>query len=689
MLNRCILFISLALMLFACLPIEHSYVRGQYDSRNLLNQSSAYHTHPYQCLVALNDEVDPNNTGIINVGGNGNKALCLPSNELSYLVKAKKPTKTTITKKALKIAVLFDSSYSLRKTDPSQMRFDALKTYLLALFDKVESEDITASKVEVSFFPFKYCSHADFATKLTINKDDDRTAFENKIDALIGSGNGNAGGNAASKIKALKKGELTPDTLKAYGAYGSTNYLQAFAKAKKYLSNDSGARKNIVIFSDGLPLTYNDGSIDTYNADACKLPDIKTVTAENWQGEEGAKGCVLDIFYPSSTQGECTAPTSKDGGITGRFKAYSDPMNHLLGMIQHSQQISKAKGDIHIYAVHLKVCEGLQTGEKRLCQNISKPFFESFSDGYFPASDASSIAKSFDGVLEEQSKIDYADNGLVTLESADDDCKVSNGATAIQGISSKYKESDDFSFLKAQRFIMVGAYKGKASGKKGVEFVKLDANTQVNLGLPHGEGKSLTTIRHKAGALGEKQFKICSNFEYRDSCIDNNPQALPQNKSLEVHEYTDDHSNKIYCVLPKPVTVEVVVTPTVDPLEETEPPTTVDGDNTVGVITVTVPDPTDDDNNDGGTQPENPPEEQPTNTNTGVITVTPNNPPAQPPTNPQRPPTRPNPNPPTRPNNNPAQSGDGVGQNTGGVEGRNVPASGIKVENIPNWHIEY
>lgn len=692
MLSRFIfLFVSLAFMLFACLPVEHSYVRGGYDEDNLLKKESAYHTNPYQCLVEINGEIDPDTmSDIIHVGNASGERLCLPSNELSYLVKAKKPTEMTTTTIALKIAVLFDSSYSLRKTDPKQKRFDALKTYLLALFDKVESEEIKAREVEVSFFPFKYCSHAKFKT-LTITKGDDRVAFETKIDALIGSGNGNAGGDAANKIKQLKAGTLVPKTLKAYGAYGSTNYLQAFAKAKKYLSTDSGAYKNIVIFSDGLPLTYNDGVIATYNKDECTLPKIRTVTAANWQ--EKAKDCVLNNNYPGGENDACTAPTGSDKGITTGFKAYSDPMNHLLGMIQHSQQIKKAKGDdINVYAVHLKVCDGLPVGEKHLCQNISKPFFESFSE-YFPATNAGDIAKAFDGVLKDLINVEYKDMGKVTLAPADSRCQVSSGANTIQGMSKKYDESENFSFLKTQRIIKVGEYKGKGRKTKGKSFYDdLSQAADINLGLPHQkDGRSLTTIKHKAG--GEKKFNICIDFKYKDSCVSKNPKDLHGGGKygLQVHEYKDSHGNNIYCVIPKPIPAVNVTTTTVVEPPETELPEVVDNNND-GSTSVILVDDVNDEDNQGEPPVENPPD---TGTDTEVeVEVNTNPPPNTPPNNPPS-------NPPggqdqtgTQPTevetstNNPNQN-TGVEQNPSGVRGRTRPVSVIKVERIGNWHVEY
>ena len=370
---------------------------------------------------------------------------CLPSSKLSWLFEAERVTAQA--EQHLKLAVLLDTSYSLRENDPQGERYNALRTYLLALHEKITTEDRTTeariASAEIQIYPFKYCdSRKDKNHSLEINQNTRKDAFEKEIDALIGDKSTYANrGNA----KDVRDGKIF-EQLTGYGAVGSTNYLHSLAKAIEFFDVErNNDLKQVLIFSDGLPFTFNDGTGSGANntidlsAPGCGInhgytySELRSAVGftdsdKKFIPSEAIKACVSDKFYPKDT---CTRPTRKNPGQTRTNTvapaAWGDPLNHVLGMVQHSTVIKKAKDqhDFQIYSVllHPSSCNSVKDSQdsldKSICKHITarlaKPFFESFADSYEETSKANELADKLRATLAAQT-LEYHKFGKAKID---------------------------------------------------------------------------------------------------------------------------------------------------------------------------------------------------------------------------------------------------------------------------------
>ena len=544
-----------AILLVSCLEGQHNSVllSGSFKLTETTEDESMYFVPLNECLLVATTKIPADGT-TLSIADD----LCLPSKKMSYLFEAEKPTSTTINPIQHRVAILFDASYSLRKTDPSRARFTALESYLESMYDKLSVEDVKGT-ASIRIYPFKYCSYGYF--ELELNAGTTKEEFMARVDTVIGENNAKGnGGNGKADLLKLKDGSLDPANLRGYGAYGATNYLQAFNKAMKFLNLSTvgnQTRKHVVIFSDGLPLTFNKTeTVDTFKIEktVCKIKDfsniavVKKISGTNWLNEQYSS-CVLDVNYPAADT--CDYPTSTDAGIV-QTPAFDDPANHLMGMIQHSQQFNKVikeNSDLNIYAVHLKVCVGLPVREKILCENISGPFFKSFvgNENYFSVGSANSLSDSFSDVLKEQLTHEYKEEG-VSKHGVSTDCNNFSSSNAA-GISKKFKDPDksesDIAYLKTYHTVTLGISKGASGG------------TIVG-GFTHANGRSLLEVEHGAvnKSKSRQNFKICvENFTYANDCKDNeagevyrDPNGMYVDK---VHTFGTDTSNTftVYCRL--------------------------------------------------------------------------------------------------------------------------------------------
>lgn len=405
--------------------------RHNTNPQNILEVGGIRQTKLNECLIEIHNILDPTN-GRFNLD-----ELCLPRSQISWLFPAGAVTKREPAD--LSIALLIDTSYSLKEQDQEKKRFAAIKTYLMAIFAAHEKGEI--GDVSIQLYPFKYCDQqGEHKLEIIAGSKTTKNTFSSEVDRIIGPdpSKGNEGGT-----KNIGSPQLN---LRAYGARGATNYLHSFARAKEFLNNaKSGAEKHLLIFSDGLPLTFNDGRTEVIrDFDVCTIFGSREAQKWNtsnwveeltsgdtpWHDEDGTKYHILnsdekglreciqyDLFYPQDT---CKRPTGSDIGLSGNISAYDDPLNHVLGMIQHKHVIGKNKGDIKIAAVHLNSClnkkDASQFSQDFLCQQISPLFFRSFSeDGwYFPVAEADDLTKTFAKVAGEQIEMVY-DSGKATL----------------------------------------------------------------------------------------------------------------------------------------------------------------------------------------------------------------------------------------------------------------------------------
>ena len=405
------------LLITACLSEDEISVSqsGDVIRKDLINVNSHAYIEQGECLIDIKSSLDLNSNTSLPPLAN---SQCLPSSKLSWLFRAKKITQTT--RKNLQLAVLFDTSYSLNTTDPGGKRYTALKdSYLIPLFREIKAAGVAAT---IKVFPFKYCNVG--SHELRIESTTEENFFEEKVNSLIAS-------------------------LKGYNVNGSTNYLQSFALAAGFLNKagDSDV-KQMLIFSDGLPLTYNDGTTSTITCASHKqiIKDIQLPANESFaEYVSDLSGCVSGAHYPSIDS--CKAPLGnkydKNGnmerkgamGMSGNKLAFNDPINHILGMIQHSRVMDHEKHKFEVYAMLLQVpCNEMSVGEKgefeaekRICEAVShlaKPFVASLTNAHVIVPNASELAKGIKDILKVQTSFTYRRYGKAYINTTSKDSNV-------------------------------------------------------------------------------------------------------------------------------------------------------------------------------------------------------------------------------------------------------------------------
>lgn len=459
------------LLITACLPEDEVSISqsGDVKRRDLTNKNDPAYIEQGECLIDIGDTLELGKRIELPQPGQ-----CLPSSKLSWLFRAREVKKQA--KQRLKLAVLLDTSESLRDNDALGDRYTALRTYLLALFDKINNTDKGADALvttaEVQIYPFKYCdSRKDKTLKLTITRNKSKDDFTKEVDQLIGAKETYAYIGEAEDVRQGR----SFSTLTKYGAVGSTNYLHSLAQAIEFFNSASdNDLKQVLIFSDGLPFTFNDGTANGANntidldAAGCNVgheygyPELraKLLTGSKFSPKDGIKACVTDAFYPKNT---CQRPTANNLGQTNTGTnepyAWSDPLNHVLGMVQHEAIISKAKEghNFQVYAVLLRPsnCNTIKSKwDKTICQEITthlaKPFFESFASHYEETSKAAELAKKLKATLDAQIQ-KYRKHGTAYLNTADkgSDTTVDSKTTLYTGNLIKVgrdKQSNDLDY---------------------------------------------------------------------------------------------------------------------------------------------------------------------------------------------------------------------------------------------------
>ena len=554
-----------ALLLGACLPEDEASISqsSNVTGNSLTNSSSSNYIKEGECLVNIKGVLGLNtNTSLLPLASQ----QCLPSSKLSWLFRAEEVRKDPQwLLPHLKLAILFDTSYSLQEQDSGADRFNKLKTYLANIFARKSQNGISTTEnsgqiasADIRIFPFKYCDQTKGnAHQLSIKQDTKQSEFMAEVDALIGFTDKHGNSLEIDGNKLVIEDQRRTN-LKSYGAGGSTNYLESLAWATDFLDTESGdsTLKHVVIISDGLPFTYG----TTILNDSCSLSTVDAGNRHSF-GSARARSCVTTTHSPSKNS--CVAPSGSDKGLTDGMKAFDDPRNHLLGMIQHSIVINgaKSKKGFKVYAVHLNNCrdqtDSTTFSELHLCQKISQPFFESFttrttkraktggeieiSSGYFPANDIGALDDALQGVLDNQLP-------------ADPIAYVSTGRAYIDAPSSKNSsqlEVDKQTELYTGNRIKVGRDKGDSSAD-GVHDYR-------------DYGKQRLTVEHGLQGRGGN-FGIDYDFQFAplisaagkggvdvvnvDACRSQGSDFFKLGtKNLEVNKYQGDNY-EVWCLLP-------------------------------------------------------------------------------------------------------------------------------------------
>ena len=455
-------FLLTILLITACLSEDEASVSqsGAVTGQDLTKVKSPAYIKPGECLIDIK--------GTLALGSSVTLPplnSCLPSSQLSWLFRAQEVKEERPADQHLQLAILFDTSYSLYDNDRVGKRYEALSIYLEALHTKIKEDKNTSSRIvsaHVKIYPFKYCDrNGNHELKIDANaikikkiKNDNSVEFvEEKLEELIG-------GDYTFRKKEGEPLDIDNDYsnelhLTDYGMSGATNYLHSLSKAIGFLdSANKDDLKQVLIFSDGLPLTFNDGTDHggnntiTLSALKPKCPvehkydyaDLRAQVLVNgsFAPTDGIKACVTDKFYPNNNpNNNCERPTANSLGQTNtgtseQLEAWSDPLNHVLGMVQHSTVINKAKEDhnFQVYAVLLRpsTCDAVVNPwdwDKIICQEITthlaKPFFESFAH-YAEASNAGQLAAKLEATLDAQTRpIDYHQYGKASLPASSKD----------------------------------------------------------------------------------------------------------------------------------------------------------------------------------------------------------------------------------------------------------------------------
>ena len=139
-------FLLTALLLAACLPEDEASVSqsSNVTRDNLTNSNSSSYIKEGECLVNIN--------GVLDLGSNTTlqplaSQQCLPSSKLSWRFRGEEVKENPKWRLPhLKLAILFDTSYSLQGQDPKARRFGILKTYLLNIFARKSLTGISTTE---------------------------------------------------------------------------------------------------------------------------------------------------------------------------------------------------------------------------------------------------------------------------------------------------------------------------------------------------------------------------------------------------------------------------------------------------------------------------------------------------------------------------------------------------------------
>lgn len=540
----------MTLLITACFSPNEAIISQStaVTEQDLTDKKSPAYIKEGECLIDIKGELKLNETTILSP-----LRSCLPSSQLSWLFEAKAEQETIPAQQRLKLAVLLDTSSSLRANDPNGARYRALRAYLLALHNKITGQkniqaDAHITSAEIQIYPFKYCDRRkNKEHKLEINKN--TTGFSAKIEALIGD-------NYTHKGSA---DDIDTDTgfskLTEYGAYGSTNYLHSLSKAIEFFKegNNDNDLKQVLIFSDGLPFTFND-SVNTtidLSVSGCNIDrrgtsaELRRAVLSGQQFNTGdVKTCVTEEFYPKDDK--CTRPTKNDKGQTlpetAESWAWSDPLNHVLGMVQHSNVIQKAKAshNFEVYAVLLKPssCNGvIDNQDKIICKEITthlaQPFFESFTEDYQETSDVNKLAESLRATLDAQMRtIEYKQQGTAFIGDSQVDAQTKLHTGNLIKVGRDGENDSVYDYRDHEQDILTVAHglEGNNGGKFSIEY-----NFEFPAATAQDEASCRSSEKSLSGDLEVNKYSgkgytawclLTPRCDENDHCCDDNHREI-------------------------------------------------------------------------------------------------------------------------------------------------------------------
>ena len=147
------------LLVTACLRADETSVSRSVeltiDDAKLTDANSPAYISVGECLIDVTQSLSLS-AGSASVSNNNN---CLPSAELSWLLQTDDVKQ--IRNLQFRLAILFDTSVSLKKQDKDKQRFLALRQYLMSVHKKLKDirtgEQIEKVTAEIAVYPFKYC----------------------------------------------------------------------------------------------------------------------------------------------------------------------------------------------------------------------------------------------------------------------------------------------------------------------------------------------------------------------------------------------------------------------------------------------------------------------------------------------------------------------------------------------------
>lgn len=259
----------------------------------------------------------------------------------------------------LAVSMLIDNSYSLTETDPTKQRYVGLINSLKELAGIYAKQ----GQIKVQVIMFDYCTF--------------KTWTANDV------------GGIANIIRNIEAHSRSADG----AGYGSTNYLESFDHAYKFLKQFPNFSQHMLVFTDGMPWTLNSGITSQ-----CQFTNNQ-ITPTLDPEDPRLLNCAKKYLHGEYI-GKCRRPSPSDLGWRPDMpnkQAWYTPANYAVGMARHlgylNNDIKRWLPKLKIHSIYLqnlingKCYTGTDLNKNRdprlvsLCKETAKKFFTKVSNG--------------------------------------------------------------------------------------------------------------------------------------------------------------------------------------------------------------------------------------------------------------------------------------------------------------------
>ena len=293
-----VLSIIFSISVVSCKKVDEPASEAKALREKLFLEKDLHYIKSGSCLVEFKENFS--SSRIEQSLGTADDPACIPGEVKEIAFRARIDIDEKLDPGKLALAIVIDSSGSLRSTDPLRQKNNALLSFLRrmgeAYIDKLEN-----LKIKLIFTG--YCELVTYARQFDGSSMDDYTRF-------IGS--------------------ITFPYEKH-----QTNFINALQSSKSFLDNyaDQGFDKNIILFSDGMPWAKA-----SYTADKCpgviSSLDNRLKSNVKINLEFDLAGC-SNIYLGNVNNPECAEKISQNGLSNLGLLPELDPLNFLVAMQQH------------------------------------------------------------------------------------------------------------------------------------------------------------------------------------------------------------------------------------------------------------------------------------------------------------------------------------------------------------------